>query len=143
MHTQFNDLHATGARRNKVVSAAEAVGLIHDGDTVATGGFVGIGFAEEVAVALEARFLQTQEETGHGSPKNLTLVYAAGQGDGQNRGLNHLGHAGLVRRVIGGHWGWYPHCSNWPSPTRLRPTTCPRGSSRTCFVTLRLVSPAP
>jgi len=108
VHTLFNDLHSTGARRNKVVSAAEAVCLIHDGDTIATGGFVGIGFAEEIAVALEARFVQTQEETGHGAPQNLTLVYAAGQGDGQTRGLNHFGHAGLVRRVIGGHWGLVP-----------------------------------
>ena len=45
--------------KNKIVSAAEAVQLIHDGDTVATGGFVGIGFAEAIAVALEERFEQT------------------------------------------------------------------------------------
>ena len=37
--------------KGKVVSAADAVKLIRDGDTVATGGFVGIGFAEEIAVA--------------------------------------------------------------------------------------------
>ena len=69
------------ARRNKVVGAADAVRLIHDGDTVATGGFVGIGFAEGIALALEARFLATEAETGTGSPRALTLVYAAGQGD--------------------------------------------------------------
>jgi propionate CoA-transferase len=99
---------ANPARRNKIVSAAEAVRLIHDGDTVATSGFVGIGFAEGIALALEARFLATEAETGKGSPSQLTLVYAAGQGDGKSRGLNHFGHAGLLKRVVGGHWGLVP-----------------------------------
>jgi propionate CoA-transferase len=79
----------------KIVTAAEAVGLIRSGDTVATGGFVGIGFAEEIAVALEEHFQAS------GKPRDLTLVYAAGQGDGKERGLNHLGCDGLVRR-----FGW-------------------------------------
>ena len=65
----------------KVVSARDAVQLIKDGDTVATGGFVGIGFPENIAVALAQRFFDSQ------SPRNLTLVYAAGQGDGF--GLEH------------------------------------------------------
>ena len=89
-------------RSGKVVTAAEAVRLVHDGDTVATGGFVGVGFAENLAVALEQRFVET------GAPRHLTLVYAAGQGDGATRGLNHFGHEGLVARVIGGHWGLVP-----------------------------------
>jgi propionate CoA-transferase len=96
--------------KGKIVSAREAVQLIQDGDTVATGGFVGIGFAENIAVALEARFVESSEKDpdGVGHPEGLTLVYAAGQGDGKERGLNHLGHAGLVKRVIGGHWGLVP-----------------------------------
>ena len=93
----------------KIASAEEAARLVRDGDTVATGGFVGIGFAEEIAVALEALYLSKDEQIeATGKPRNLTLIYAAGQGDGKERGLNHLGHEGLVRRVIGGHWGLVP-----------------------------------
>jgi len=43
--------------RGKVVTARDAVALIRSGDAVATSGFVGIGFPENIAVALENRFL--------------------------------------------------------------------------------------
>ena len=74
----------------KIVTAADAVRIIRSGDTVATSGFVGIGFAEEIAIALEERFLAEAE------PRGLTLVYAAGQGDGKNKGLNHFAHEGML-----------------------------------------------
>ncbi len=85
--------------RDKVVSAAEAVALIRDGDTVVVEGFAGQCFAEELTLALEERFLRT------GSPTDLTIAFAVAQGDRQGRGTERLCHEGLLRRAIGGHWG--------------------------------------
>lgn len=114
------DQEAQG-RRNKVVSAADAVRVIRSGDTVATGGFVGTGFAEEIAIALAERFRAT------GEPRDLTLVYAAGQGDGKAKGLNHLGLPGLVRRVIGGHWGLVPALQRLAVSGQIEAYNLPQG----------------
>ncbi|MGQ0683651.1 acyl CoA:acetate/3-ketoacid CoA transferase [Bradyrhizobium sp.] len=117
------------SEKGKVVTAAEAVRLIRDGDTVATGGFVGIGFAEEIAIALEELYLAGESEAPQapGKPRNLTLVYAAGQGDGRDRGLNHFAHAGLVSRVIGGHWGLVPKLQQLAIAGQIEAYNLPQG----------------
>lgn len=87
---------------NKVATVDEAVALVRAGDTVATSGFVGNGTPDALIDGLSRAF------EGHGSPRDLTVVFAAGQGDGKTRGLNRLAISGLVRRAIGGHWGLVP-----------------------------------
>jgi propionate CoA-transferase len=118
-----------GRNTGKVVSAADAAKLICSGDTVATTGFVGIGFPENIAIALEQRFLETRDQAadGRGKPEGLTLVYGAGQGDGKDRGLNHLGHDGLVARVIGGHWGLVPRLQELAVANRIEGYNLPQG----------------
>jgi len=86
----------------KIVEAAAAVAVIHDGDVVASAGYGGNGTPDQLFVALEQRFVES------GTPRGLTLVFSTGQGDMKERGLNRLAHEGLVRRVIGGYFVGVP-----------------------------------
>jgi propionate CoA-transferase len=107
--------------RNKIVTAAEAVALIQDGDTIATSGFVGIGVPDDLLAALQARF------GAEDAPRGLTLLFAAGQGDGKERGLNRLAGDGLLRRAIGGHWGLIPRVGQLALEDRIEGYNLPQG----------------
>ena len=105
----------------KVVSAEDAVALIRDRDVLATAGYGGNGTPEQLFVALERRFLETN------GPRDLTLVFAGGQGDGKDRGLNHLGHEGLLRRVIAGHYGLVPKIERLAVENKIEAYNFPEG----------------
>ena len=99
--------------KNKIAPLADAIAIVRDGDTVAVSGFVGSGTPDALIAALETRFVET------GSPRDLTLVFAAAPGDGKDQGLNRLAHAGLIKRAIGGHWALVPKLA------RMEPPECP------------------
>ncbi len=89
---------------NKVrfLTSTEAVNLIKTNDTIGTVGFIMTGVAEELLLRLGERF---EKEN---NPKNLTVMWASGVGDGKERGINHLCKEGLLKRTIAGHYGMLP-----------------------------------
>jgi len=82
---------------SKVVSADEAVSRIGDGSTV----LIVPMPSEEVYPAFRRAFELT------GSPKGLTMLWAAGLGpfSAEPQGMNHFAVPGMVRRIIAAHLG--------------------------------------
>jgi propionate CoA-transferase len=113
--------------RDKVVTAAEAVRLIRDRDAVVVEGFVGQGFAEELTLALEERFLKT------GTPRDLTLVFTVAQGNRQGRGLDRLCYEGLLKRAVGAHWGLSPELGKMALGNKIEAHNLPQGTISQLF----------
>lgn len=107
--------------RCKIVPLAQAIDHINDNDIIATSGFVGVGTPDYLLHGLEQRFLQTN------LPRDLSLVFAAGQGDGKDQGLNRLAHEGLLKRVIGGHWGLIKKISQLALDEKVEAYNLPQG----------------
>ena len=105
----------------KVISAQKSAELIKDGATVAwtTAGLC--SFCEEVASAIEERFLAT------GHPKNLTLTHSCGCGDHKTRGMNHFGHEGLAVKSIAGHIGEAPALGKLVAENKVQCHLLPQG----------------
>ncbi|MBE0615747.1 MAG: acyl CoA:acetate/3-ketoacid CoA transferase [Burkholderiales bacterium] len=114
--------HGRGnVRLKKIIEVEDAVAVIHSGDVIASAGYGGNGTPDQLFVALEKRFLET------GTPRDLTLVFAGGQGDMKDKGLNRLGHAGLLKRVIGGHFGLIPRIEKLAVANEIEAYNLPEG----------------
>lgn len=110
-------------KKVKILTAEEAAQLVKDGDTLTTGGFVGNCCPEALNKAIEKRFLET------GSPKNITLFYAASQGnrDGE-KGGDHYAHKGMLKRAIVGHYATAPKLGEFCLNNECEAYNLPQGA---------------
>ncbi len=103
------------------LTAEQAALWVEDGDAVLFGGFIGSVVPEAIDRAIGERFKATQ------SPRDLTLLFAAGQGDGQGRAINHVAQQGLVKCAIGGHWGLVPKLQQLAVDNLIQGYNLPQG----------------
>ncbi len=95
--------------------------IIDNNSFIAVCGFVGIGVPEEILSKIETSFLE------HGYPNNLSIIFAAGFGDSKSRGLGHFAHKGLLKRVVGGHWGLAPKLGELANENAIEAYNLPQG----------------
>jgi propionate CoA-transferase len=107
--------------KSKIVSASDAVALVHDNDTLVCSGFGVVGVPDELLAALEKRFLETSQ------PRNLHLLFGGGPGDGKDRGLNRIAYEGLIASAIGGHWGLVPKMGALAMANQIQAYNLPLG----------------
>lgn len=106
-----------------IADGDRAVERIYDGATVAILGCGGgNGEPDLLIAALAARFKR------EGRPRDLTLVHAAGLGDRAALGMSPLAVPGLVKRVIGGHWGQTPAMSAMAEREEIEAYNLPLGA---------------
>ena len=108
--------------KQKVTLVEDAISLIRSNDTISVSGFVAQGTPETLLRALGDRFRATSE------PKDLELIFGGGPGDYNNRGLNHLAQPGMLKRVIGGHYGQVPHIAKMALDNEIEAYCMPLGS---------------
>ena len=113
--------------KKPILTAAEAASWVEDGVTISTSGFVASQMPEALNKALEQRFLET------GSPKNLTLFYAAAQGNRDGSGADHFAHEGMLKRVVGGHYNMVPELGKLIIANKLEAYNLPQGTLSQLF----------
>ncbi|MGN0292644.1 MAG: acyl CoA:acetate/3-ketoacid CoA transferase [Lachnospiraceae bacterium] len=107
-------------KQPQFISPEEAARMIKDNSTIATIGMTLVSASESILKAVEQRFLET------GSPRGLTLVHSCGQSD-RDRGIQHFAHEGMLKRIIGGHWGLQPRMMELIADNKIEAYCIPQG----------------
>ena len=102
------------------ITAKEAAQRVKDHSTVCTIAMTLVSASESILKELENNFL----EKGH--PADLTLLHSCGQSDRKD-GIQHLAHEGMVKRIIGSHWGLQPRWMEMIANNQVEAYCLPQG----------------
>ncbi|ODA68435.1 Acetate CoA-transferase YdiF [Methyloligella halotolerans] len=108
-------------KKDKVITADQAIALIQDDDVICTTGFVQSCIPEALHAALEKRFVES------GGPRGLTLIMCAGAGDSKGLGTGRLHHEGLLKRVIAANFGRMPKVAEAAANNQIQGYNLPQG----------------
>jgi propionate CoA-transferase len=107
--------------RVKFIADEEAAMMIEDNSSLCVNGFVQCSIPEELFKAVENRFL----ETGH--PRSIKLMFTASVGCGEEGGINHFAHEGLIRETYGAHYGVIRKLSPLINENKIKAYNIPQG----------------
>lgn len=123
-------------KKANIITAQEAVNMIQDGSTLCTIGMTLISCCETLLKEVERKFL----EEGH--PRDLTFFHTCGQAAmKQHFGIQRLAHKGLLKRIIGGHWGQASELMQLISENKLEAFNLPQGQMANMFHSMALREP--
>ena len=106
----------------RVVKAEDAAKLVESGDTLLIGGSgAGHSVPDALIAAIGRRFL------ADGEPRSLTTVHPVGLGDHGKRGIGHLAHPGLLKRVVCGALVDSPPVERLAAENKIEAYTLPQG----------------
>jgi propionate CoA-transferase len=106
----------------KVIQADDVAKLVESGDTLLIGGSgAGHSVPDTLIAAIGKRFL------AEGAPRNLTTVHPVGLGDRGSRGIGHLAHPGLLKRVVCGTLVDSPPVERMAADNKIEAYTLPQG----------------
>ena len=123
-------------KKANIITAQEAVNMIQDGSTLCTIGMSLVSCCETLLREVERKFL----EEGH--PRNLTFLHTCGQAAMKKPfGIQHLAHEGLLKRIIGGHWGQASEIMKLISEEKIEAFNLPQGQMANMFHSMALREP--
>lgn len=123
-------------RKPEVITAEEAVRSIQDDSTLAIIAMTQVSASTAILKEIERSFF----EEGH--PKNLTYLHTCGQASvGKPGGMQYIAHEGLLKRVIGGHWGQSSNMMELITENKIEAFNLPQGQMANMFHSMAMREP--